>query len=395
MDQGIEFINERELVEVLRELIAIETVHPPGNEEEAAQYMAERLRQEGMDVEVQELFPGRANVVAWLGGRSATPALMLNGHLDIVPAGERDLWNTDPFEAVVRDGRIFGRGASDNKGGVTAIFLAALAVHRAKIRLPAPVVVAGVMGEKTGGAGTTFLLDQGIHPQQAIVAEWTSASRIAIGYRGRLELSVETKGRTAHASRPHQGLNAIEQMYEVVLPALKRYVSALPFTPQPAFLINGPSIAVTMIQGGVKANVIPDVCKAQLDIRLAPGQDPAGVEEGLQRVAAELRRDFPKLGVSLTVGGHRFPFMTSPETVLVQELAACIHEGIGRDATLIGKTGCSDGNILAERFSMPIVAYGPGNDSGHSPNEFVEVKDLLDCTRVLAAAIPRLAQAKM
>jgi len=386
------YVREKELVEFLRGLIAINTVNPPGNEEPAAQYVAAKMRQEGMDVEIMEVSPGRANVVAWLGGRSNAPTLMLNGHLDTVPVGEKDRWQVDPFGAEVKEGRIYGRGASDNKGGVTTIFHAALAVHRAGIRLANPVMVVGVMAEETTGQGTHFLLDRGIHPRQAIVAEWSQAARIAIGYRGRMGLEVETKGKTAHGSRPHQGINAIEQMFEVVVPAIKQYINGLPFTPIPAFLVNGSSASVTMIEGGVKANVIPDACKVQVDIRLAPGQDPTQVREGLKKVEAQIRKEFPHLGITLAITDQRFPFVTSTDDPLVRELAAGIQEVLGREATIIGKTGSSDGNFIVERLRVPVVAYGPGNDTGHAPNEYIEIQDLVNCTRVLATLIPRLAE---
>jgi acetylornithine deacetylase/succinyl-diaminopimelate desuccinylase-like protein len=258
------------------------------------------------------------------------------------------------------------------------------------VKLSAPVIVTGVMAEETGGAGTIALIDQGVRPAMAVVAEWTSAQTIALGYRGRIELLVETRGRTAHGSRPHQGVNAVEHMAEVVLPAIKKYVRELPFTPRSEFMINGPSVAVTMIQGGVKVNVIPDLCKAQLDIRLAPGQEPDKVAAGLEDLAVALREGVSDLKVSLETGVKKFPFVTPPETFLVRELSACIREVLGREVTLVGKTGCSDGNIIAERLGIPVIAYGPGNATGHAPNEFIEINDYLDSIRVLTAAVPRL-----
>ncbi len=384
------WVREQEAVAFLSDLVQINTVNPPGNEKEAARYVADRMGKEGMDVEVMEVSPGRANVVAWLGGRSQTPALMLNGHLDTVPVGEAFSWNIDPFKGEVKDGRIYGRGVADNKGGVAAIFLAALGLHRMKVKLSAPVIVTGVMAEETGGAGTIAIIDQGIRPRLAIVAEWTSARKIALGYRGRIELMIETRGRTAHGSRPHQGINAVEHMMDLVLPAIRKYIRELPFTPRPEFMIHGPSVAVTMIQGGVKVNVIPDLCQAQLDIRLAPGQAPAEVEAGLETLMARLRQEISDLQVSLNTGVKKFPFVTSPETFLVRELSSCIRDVLGREVTLVGKTGCSDGNIIAERLRIPVIAYGPGNDTGHAPNEFIETPDFLDSIKVLTEAIPRL-----
>lgn len=380
----VEAVDADGVVALLRELVQAPSVN--GDEERPARIVAERLEAGGIKAHLNEVAPGRPNVLAELGD-GAGPTLLWNAHLDTVPVGHDAAWTTDPFGAEIRDGRMYGRGASDDKGGVAVMAAAALAVARTggvagRLRL------AFVMGEETGHIGTRAALQRGLAADLAVVGEWSGSARIGVGYRGALWLSLETRGRTAHGSRPARGLNAVDLMTEQVLPRLK--AMPMQFTRNPVFMIQEPTWNVGTIAGGVATNVVADHCRATIDLRIVPGQEPDAVLgqireclEGLRYPSGEPAR--VEIGVLNAIG----PFHTPADAPVVRTLAHSIEDVLGTPATYVGKTGVSDANVLAHEGRIPAVAYGPGNPSGHEPDEYVEIAELVKCAQVLGVSALR------
>lgn len=382
--QAAEAVDGDGAVALLRDLVRSPSVN--GDEEGPARIVAEYLAAFGIEPRLDPIAPRRPNVLVELGAGDG-PTLLWNAHLDTVPVGNRSAWSTDPFGAEVRDGRLYGRGASDDKGGVAAMAAAAAAVARTggvrgRLRL------AFVMGEETGHIGTRAALQRGLAADLAVVGEWSGSRRIGVGYRGALWLTLETRGRTAHGSRPARGLNAIDLMTEQVLPRLKAMPMA--FTRDPIFMIQEPTWNVGTIAGGVATNVVADHCRAGVDLRLVPGQDPDAVLAQIRACLEGLR--YPggepaavEVGVLNAVG----PFRTPGDAPVVTTLASSIQDLLGAAAAPIGKTGVSDANVLAHEARIPSVAYGPGNPSGHEPDEHVDVAELVACAQVLAVSALR------
>jgi acetylornithine deacetylase/succinyl-diaminopimelate desuccinylase family protein len=379
-------VREEEVVALLRDLVRAPSVNPPGNEAAAAAVVAERLEAAGIRAALDEVEPGRPNVLAEIG-EGEGPTLLWNAHLDTVPPGRRAAWTADPFGGEIRDGRLFGRGASDDKGGVAVMAAAAIALARAggvrgRLRL------AFVVGEETGHLGTRAALGRGLRADLAVVGEWSGAGRIGIGYRGALWLAFETRGRAAHGSRPHRGLNAIDVMTEQVLPRLK--ATPMRFDRHPVFMIQEPTWSVGTIEGGISTNVVADHCRATTDLRLVPGQDPGAVLDLLRERLAGIR--YPNgdpAPVDVTVLSAVGPFITPVDHPVVTGLAGGIRDALGVEPEYFGKTGVSDANVLAHEGKIPSVAYGPGNASGHEPDEYVEIAELMRCTRVLVVSALR------
>jgi succinyl-diaminopimelate desuccinylase len=389
----LDAVREQEAIDLLRDLVRARSVSPPeGTEEEAARVVADRLRAGGIAARLDAVTPGRPNVLAELGDGDG-PTMLWNAHLDTVPAGNLDAWQSDPFGADLREGRIYGRGASDCKGGVAAMIAAALALGRSG-RLRGRLILCFVMGEETGHLGARWALRHGLTADLAVVGEWSGAARIAIGYRGGVFMALETRGRVAHGSRPMRGLNAIDLMTEQVLPALK--ATPMTFERHPAFMIQHPTWNVGTIAGGVATNVVADQCRATVDLRLVPGQDPEAVVQELRaRISALTYPGGEPAKVDLTVLSMIGPFVTPVEHPLVATLGGSIQDVLAVAPEHFGKTGVADANVFAHEGGIPSVAYGPGNPSGHEPNEYCEVSELIRCTRVLAvmgARYCRLAQ---
>jgi len=381
-DKVIRHIHTDEIVEFLRELVRTPSINPPGDEQAVAEVIGERLRREGIEFTFQEVAPGRPNVIARLPGSEGSPVLLLNAHMDTVPIGNPDTWTVDPLAAEVRDGKLFGRGATDDKGGLACMIMAAVALKRAGIPLKGDLIVAAVMAEETGGAGTQHLVDSGLKADMAIVGEWSSPSQIALGYRGRIGLELVTRGRTAHASRPAYGVNAIDMMTDLVLPALKKL--KMDYRRNDFFMVKEPTMNVGTIEGGVKTNVVPDLCRVTVDMRLVPGQTTHQVRQQIEQSLDQLRSQHKDLVVELHITGTIEPFVTSPDEELVQVLSQAVRAVTGTSPKYFGKSGTSDANRLVHMASIPAVAYGPGNPSSHSPDEYVEVDHLVPVTQVYA-----------
>jgi acetylornithine deacetylase len=379
-------IDEDGVVALLRALVRTPSVNPPGEEGAVASLIAERLEAAGIPARLDEVEPGRPNVLAELGaGEGAT--LLWNGHMDVVPVGNRDAWTSDPFGAEIRDGRLYGRGAADMKGGVAAMMAAAMALQRTggvrgRLRL------AFVMGEETGHHGARAALRRGLAADLAVVGEWSGSARIGIGYRGALWLEIETRGRTAHGSRPMRGLNAIDLMTEQVLPRLK--ATPMRFERNPVFMIQEPTWSIGTIAGGVSTNVVADVCRATTDLRLVPGQDPDAVLTLIrERLAGLAYPGGEPAPIGVRVLNKIGPFVTASDHPVVTTLGGSIRDVLGAEPALFGKTGVADANVLAHEGGIPAVAYGPGNPSGHEPDEHCDLEELVRCTRVLAVSALR------
>ena len=382
----LEAVDDDATVALLSDLVRVRSVWPQDNEEQAARVVAERLEAAGIRIVLDDVAPGRPNVLADIG-RGEGPTLLWNAHLDTVPPGNAAAWTADPFGAEIRDGKLFGRGASDDKGGVAMMAAAAMAVARTG-GVRGTLRLSFVIGEETGHVGTRAALQRGLTADLAVVGEWSGAARIGVGYRGALWLAFETRGRAAHGSRPMRGLNAIDVMTEQVLPRLK--ATPMTFERHPVFMIQEPTWNVGTIEGGLSTNVVADRCRATTDLRLMPGQDPAAVLEQLRDQLRDVK--YPNgepAPVELTVLNAIGPFVTPVEHPVVATLASSIRDVLGEEPGYFGKTGISDANALAHEGKIPSVAYGPGNASGHEPNEYVELAELARCTRVLAVSALR------
>ncbi|HEY3107581.1 MAG TPA: M20/M25/M40 family metallo-hydrolase, partial [Chloroflexota bacterium] len=288
-------IDRDELVELTRQAIRFASVNPPGDEAPLAEMLAAALRREGIGVELVAHGPGRASVAARLRGAGRRRGLILTGHLDVVGAGERP-WRHDPFGGEVANGRVYGRGSSDMKGAVAAMLLAAAALRRAGASLAGDLVLAFTAGEEVDGLGAEALATSGLlGGSDAVVIGEPSDLDVYVAEKGNLTVEIETAGRTAHASMPELGVNAIYGMADLIA-ALERWRPA--GAPHP--LLGEPTLSVGLVRGGVKSNVVPDGCVVEVDLRTLPGQVQARVLAELEELLTDLRRRRPGLEVRVS-----------------------------------------------------------------------------------------------
>ncbi len=372
-------IQESRVCEILLDLVRIPSVNPPGGEAAVAAYLQQAFAGRGLPVQVTEVEPGRPNFVATLAGSPGGSRLVLNTHLDVVPAGEG--WSRDAFVPWVQEGKIYGRGASDPKGSLAAMVHAVEAVHSAGVTLAGDVVLAGAMDEEVSSLGTRAMVAD-LRADMAVVGEPTDC-RVCVAHKGSCRPVLVVRGRSAHAAEPEQGVNAITAATPL-LEALDRYGRQL--RRRRHRLLESPTAAVTMIQGGTKANMVPDRCELVVDRRLVPGETPDQVKTELETIFAAIRAKHPALQLQVerfgpTTGG---PSETDISHPLVVAALQEVSRVLGTRARPRGFTLNCDMTIF-RAHGVPTVILGPGDPKiAHQPEECVPVSQLVAATRIYA-----------
>lgn len=361
-----------EAVSLLRKVLRVDTVNPPGDELEVARILERFFRENGIEAEVDEFSPGRANLLARLPGDAGHAGpLVFCGHMDIVPAGGA-AWELDPSEAEERDGRIYGRGASDMKGGLVAMAVA-LANLKRDGSTPGGISFAATAGEEVDCCGMRRLVERGTFENAGgvVIAEPTRED-VVLAHKGALWIQITTRGKTAHGSMPEEGINAIEHMRRLLDVLLEQFR----FDGGPDPVLGSPTLSVNRIDGGVKVNVVPDECTLQVDIRTTPQQEHDGILEGLRQRLYDARNEVPNLDYDLLVLQERSPVSTPADAELARIAEELRRERYGSSSSRLAVPYYTDASILAGSSpTPPVVIYGPGDDRlAHQPNEWVSVE---------------------
>lgn len=373
------------LASMLVDLVRIRSQNPGDDERAAAAYVADRCRRLGLETSVVDALPGRPNVVARLRGARPGPVVVLNSHLDTVPASGG--WTVDPFGGEVRAGRVYGLGAGDAKGQIVAMLGAVESLVRTGSSFGGEVVLTAVADEEMGSRGSRALV-KGMSADFAVVGEPTGL-RVAIAHRGSVRPRIVVHGRSAHSSQPRLGLNAIFKMRKV-LEALERYVDGLDAIHHP--LIGQPSGTVTLISGGHKESAVPDRCAIVLDRRMVPGESQEQVVEDIRAVLRGVVERDPEVRVEieefLPVSGP--PSETPRDARIVRETVAAVAEVTGRTPDVYGAGfGCDMTHFRA--IGAEAVVVGPGDiERAHTADEWLGVDELAEGARVYAALLRRL-----
>ena len=390
-------------------LIRIPTVNPPGDcYEDCARFIGDTMASLGLAIEYHaaEGRPEhtrrhpRLNVIGTRRGREPRPLVHLNGHLDVVPAGNG--WTVDPFGGEVRGGRIWGRGACDMKAGIAAAIFAVEAIRRAGVPLNGSVEISATVDEESGGfAGVAFLAEQkrisADRTDFAIIPEPLGVDRICVGHRGVYWFEVETRGRIAHGSMPFHGVSAIDHLGLVLervrrdlRPALASRTTDAPVIPPGArrATINVNAIAGGQPIEGIQTPCVADRCRAIFDRRFL-------AEEGFERTRAEIvdlldgiAREVPGFSYDLRDLMVVHPTRTPEGSPVIGALETALHRVLGRSG-LVASPGTYDHKHFARLAGVPhCVAYGPGQlDLAHQPDEYCDIADLMNATRVIALAV--------
>ncbi|WP_411820971.1 acetylornithine deacetylase/succinyl-diaminopimelate desuccinylase family protein [Hyphococcus formosus] len=417
MDSVNETIDGRveDLVALTQDLIRFPTINPPGEAyRPCAEYIGERLKKRGFTVEYvrgvgtpgdSDRYP-RTNVIARKEGGKPGPCVHFNGHIDVVEVG--DGWTLDPFEGIVKDGKVYGRGACDMKGGIASAIIAAEALIDTLPDFPGAIEISGTVDEESGGyGGVAYLAERGWFSKprvdHVIIPEPLNVDRVCIGHRGVWWAEIETKGRIAHGSMPFLGDSAIRHMSAVLerfendlYPALEARQSNMPVVPDGA---RSSTMNINSLHGGqeeghegLPAPCVADSCRMIIDRRFL-------IEEDIDDVRSEIRSILEKL--SETRPDFRFdmrelfavePSLADKDAPVASTTAAAIRDVLKREAEFVCSPGTYDQKHVDRIGKLKdCIAYGPGVlDLAHQPDEWVGIDDMVAAAKVMALTTARL-----
>jgi succinyl-diaminopimelate desuccinylase len=406
-----------EAISFLQGLIRIPTVNPPGRAyPECARYIGDHLSALGYTVEYIELTPveiaelapygeglPRTNVIGRLHGSQRSPVLHFNGHMDIVPAGSG--WSTNPFGGTIRDGRIYGRGASDMKGGIAAQIYAIEAIRRAGLQLQGTIEQSAVVDEESTGnrnAGMGLLVERGYISAQrtnyVVITEPLNVDNICLGHRGAIWGEITTIGSPAHGSTPQRGINAVEHMASFIKeatarlkPRLQRRINSRPVAPPDA---SAASLSFNTISGGTNVNSVPDSCTVAFDRRLV-------MDEHLDDARAELLAILEEQAATIAGFSYEYkeryatgPTWVSAATPLVHAFSAAVQEVLGRTPGYVCSPGTDDQRFVVHNAGIEqCIVYGPGEiTQTHNIDESLAIADFIAAMKVMALAAATLLE---
>jgi acetylornithine deacetylase len=377
-------IDEKELLKVLQDLIRIESVNPDlsgsGNgEQPIAEHIGRYLARMGLVVRYQEIKPNRVNVIGVLKGSGAGKSLMLNGHTDTVGITRMDI---EPLNPLFQDGKVYGRGSFDMKGGLAAMIVAVKSVIEAGLKPKGDVILAFVADEEYFSLGTEVLVRE-YSADAAILCEPTGL-KVCIAHKGFAWIKVEVFGKAAHGSRPDKGIDAIVKAGKFLnrLEELGKDVLVRKKHP----LLGSPSIHASLINGGTELSTYPDYCRIELERRFIPGETEETIKAEIQVLIDDLGAKDEQFKANFEITFSRPPLEVAKDHEIVEALTRAYTDRLKHPPKFIGVSGWMDSAILAEA-GIPSVIIGPTGDGFHGATEYVDFESVVTLTKILADTI--------
>ena len=361
-------------VELTQELIRINSENPPGNERQIAEFIKDFLDDLKISTEIMEFEKNRFNIVASIGNGKG---LMFNGHMDTVPIGSN--WTFDPFGGKIANGRIYGRGASDMKGGIASILTAVK--NLSKENFKRKLLLAFVADEEVALKGSEYLIKNKKEIfkdiKYGIIGECTDL-RIRIAQKGIVQVKVKFKGKAAHGSKPELGDNAIYKAADFIQ-ELRKLIEQL--KSKKNHLLGSGTLNVGAINGGTKINVVPDFCNVEVDRRIIPGETPDYAIKQIRKILKKLNL---KADIELETDS-RLPMQLSKNLELIRILKSI------SKANLVGESGYTEAELFYRDAGVPCVSFGPGtSELAHIANEYIVIKNLQKATKIYEELIKKV-----
>ncbi|TWT49429.1 Acetylornithine deacetylase [Rubripirellula amarantea] len=386
------------VIELLADLVRINSVNPnyEGGVPELAMadFVEQYFHDLGVETWRQLVYPDRPNVIARIPGRDSSRRVVLEAHLDTVSTVGMSI---DPWMPEIRDGKLYGRGSCDTKGGMAAMMHAIATLAKEGVTPPCDVLMATTIDEEFSYRGVVALcdsLDAGpvdpevlenertprnpLRADAAIIAEPTLLQPV-IASKGLVRWKIETRGKSAHSAKPHLGVNAIEHMAHIIA-AIERDTRRLAASPHP--LLGPATCNIGVVRGGVQVNFVPDRCEIELDRRLLPGESRDQVLQHYQQIIDVVATKHPGMDVVMhpPMLSDR-PLETEATSPAVQTMVTVLNE-LGHDATLIGVPFCSDASKFGA-LGIPSMILGPGSiDQAHAAVEWIECEQVIQASEI-------------
>jgi succinyl-diaminopimelate desuccinylase len=363
-------------VDLAKRLIQFPSLNPPGEEKACSDFLASTLKNAGLEVETYEFAPGRPSIVARKRGATDAKPLTFTGHIDVVPLGEKS-WTADPFAGEIRDGKLYGRGASDMKAGVAAFVAATIAQTENDAPLKRGITLVITAGEETGCEGAFHLARNGLlGPSELLIVAEPSSNLPIIAHKGSVRLRITAKGKTAHSSMPELGDNAIYKIAEWIR-RIEMHKFAVPAHP----LLGGTTASVTTIYGGQNINSVPDSAGFTVDFRTIPSHEHRQLIADVQGLCGN--------GATIEVVTDFKGFATEPDDRNIQPLMDLLEARLGRRPTPTGAPYFTDASALVPGFdNVATVVIGPGEAAQcHQTDEFCYVNQIEDAFNIYGSLI--------
>jgi acetylornithine deacetylase ArgE len=371
-----------EIGRLLSDLVALPSVNPMGRplqgpeigEHQVTAYLEQFFTRLAVPSERQPVAPGRENIVALCDLPGATRTLLLEAHQDTVPT---DRMIVDPFGASIENGRLYGRGACDVKGGMAAMLMAFTRIVRDKPKGAANVIMACTVDEEYGSLGVRELVRHEVRADMAVVAEPTRL-QIVNAHKGAVRWYLTAQGRSCHSSAPELGVNAIYRMAGLLV-AIEQYAEWLRTSPADARL-GPPTLSVGRIDGGLSVNTVPDSCRIEIDRRLLPGEDPRAA---LEQFVAYLRKGTNGVAFECSQPWSAMPALSAEGSAeLVARIGQSIDEVVGSHEVTAVPYG-TDASTIAG-VGIPTVVFGPGDVArAHTADEWVSLSEVEQASEIL------------
>lgn len=386
-------VNQEELVDFTQKILRINSVYNPDkegfNEEKVAHYIADYLKELGLEVHVQEAAPGRPNVIGILKGKEPGETLLFEGHTDVVTAGDLDEWHFDPFAATIKDGKIYARGACDTKGNVAAAIFATKAIIDSKVDLKGNILLCIPVDEEGMMIGIKSFIENGWadNVDAAIICE-PEENNLCINQKGAMRIIIRSYGKMAHGAMPLSGINPNWGMARIIC-ELEKLEAAEKDRLGKHHYLGYPSITPTILQspskGEAQINVIPKECYTTLDIRTVPGQEHDTLKRQIQDILDKLAKEDKNFKADMEVIEERPWTETAEDEPVVQSMAEAYREITGKEPIYNGVPGATDGTFLHSLKNIPVITTGAGDRLiPHQADEYVEIDELVETTKLYA-----------
>ena len=389
-------INTNKLRDLLENMIRIPSINPSSlnlglshqgtGEAKLATYIGAYMEKLGVEVQYERLDENRANVIGIWKGTGGGRSIMLNGHMDTVGIEHMKI---EPFTPEFKDGKIFGRGAGDMKGGIASQIMAVQSLIEAGKRLRGDVLLTFVADEEYGSIGTESVL-KSYSADAAIICEPTGLD-IVIAHKGFAWIDVEVFGRAVHGSLPGEGIDAIAKAGKILVEVERLGEEILPQKTHP--LLGSPSIHASLIQGGSDLSTYPGYCKIQLERRNLPDEDMLTISEEIQNLLSKIGSQDSKFKAQSDVFSYRSAFEVSREQPIIQSLSRSYISNRGEQPQFAGQSFWMDSALLAEA-GIPTVAFGPTGEGFHAAIECVDFKSMITTTEILIETMTDFCNSK-
>ncbi len=379
---------QAQAVEILSRLVACPSVnpqrvipqHPPYGEAAFAALLKDMILPWGADITLEEVSPGRPNLIARFAGPEGSPALMLEAHSDTVTVEGMTI---PPFEGFFDGRRLWGRGACDTKGSLTAMMLGIRTVLEESGSLPCTVYLVSTCDEEHGATGAHWFVSHGPKIDAAIVGEPTEL-RIVIAHKGDLRWRVRSLGMAAHSSNPDAGINAIYHMGAILWMIQDRLLPALRADKHP--LLGQPTMSVGTIHGGTAGNIIPALCEIEIDRRVLPGETREAMTRALREELENLKAGRESFQYEIEERDWYPPFEEDFDSPIVKLVTAAREKVLGKGSYAAAPWAANAG--VFRQGGIPCLLFGPGSIAqAHTKNEFVDMWQVVKAAEVFAEVI--------